>query len=403
MHQKEQKQEQLRVGIMRYILTVISAFLLIYPPVGLAETKEIISEGTYNMGDGETPLIAESRALLQAKRIALEQAGTYVDSYSKVKNFQLTGDEIQVLASGLIEVKVLERKRTIVGDGITFWIKIKAMVRTDKMEEMAKRIKQRLVIEDYRKIQDAYDRSQKAIEELKKQLSEAKGGQKRKQVGTKIANAEKLFQAETLIEKGYQDYLNNENDKAIEAFTQAIKVSPNNSDAFFLRGAIYAKKEQRDYALKDLNKAVELDSTNYRAFYVRGTIYDWIGQDVKAIEDYSHVMKSNSSIFDVYLRRGSIYAKRKMYDMAIKDFNREILMNPDSVQAYMHRGKVYFENFRFRSAIADYQKACDLGESSGCELRKRVESLAESVVTDFKKRCNSGEQEICEALKTILQ
>ena len=51
-----------------------------------AEIKEIISEGTYNMGDGETPGVAESRALLQAKRIALEQAGTYVESYTKVEN-----------------------------------------------------------------------------------------------------------------------------------------------------------------------------------------------------------------------------------------------------------------------------------------------------------------------------
>ena len=60
--------------------------MLFLPSVGFTEVKEIISEGTYNMGDGETPGVAESRALLQAKRIALEQAGTYVESYTKVEN-----------------------------------------------------------------------------------------------------------------------------------------------------------------------------------------------------------------------------------------------------------------------------------------------------------------------------
>jgi|SRR3989344_578491 len=80
--------------------------LLFLPSLGFAETKEIISEGTYNMGDGETPSVAESRALLQAKRTALEQAGTYVESYSKVKNFQLTEDEIKVITSGLISLRV---------------------------------------------------------------------------------------------------------------------------------------------------------------------------------------------------------------------------------------------------------------------------------------------------------
>src|SRR3989338_4925751 len=123
------------------VWVIIIALFLFLPSLGFAETKEIISEGTYNMGDGETPSVAESRALLQAKRTALEQAGTYVESYSKVKNFQLTEDEIKVLASGLMEVEILDKKRTILGDGFHFWVKIKARVQIEKMEEIAKRVK----------------------------------------------------------------------------------------------------------------------------------------------------------------------------------------------------------------------------------------------------------------------
>src|SRR3990172_10653977 len=129
--------------------TLIIALFLFFPSLGFAETKEIISEGTYNMGDGETPSVAESRALLQAKRTALEQAGTYVESYTKVKNLQLTEDEIKVLSSGIMEVEILDRKRTVVGDGIHFWVQIKAKVNPDKIEEMAKRVKEKSVVEDY--------------------------------------------------------------------------------------------------------------------------------------------------------------------------------------------------------------------------------------------------------------
>lgn len=103
---------------MNSLLAVITAILLFSPSLSFAETKEIISEGTYNMGDGETPSVAESRALLKAKQIAVEQAGTYVESYSKVKNITLTQDKIQVLASGLMEVEILDKKRTVIGDGI---------------------------------------------------------------------------------------------------------------------------------------------------------------------------------------------------------------------------------------------------------------------------------------------
>jgi len=75
---------------MKRILPVITAVLLLFPSFTFAETKEIISEGAYNMGDGETPTVAESRALLQAKRTAVEETGTYVESYSKLKKSVLT-------------------------------------------------------------------------------------------------------------------------------------------------------------------------------------------------------------------------------------------------------------------------------------------------------------------------
>lgn len=58
---------------MKFIVPIVAAFLLLFPSFSLAETKEIITEGTYKMGDGETPTVAESRALLQANRTAVEE------------------------------------------------------------------------------------------------------------------------------------------------------------------------------------------------------------------------------------------------------------------------------------------------------------------------------------------
>src|SRR5574340_1165104 len=81
-----------------------------------ADTKEIVAEGTYVMGDGETPIVAEERAVEQAKRYAVEQAGTYVKSYSRVKNFVIMEDEIEVLASGILEISILDKKRTVEAD-----------------------------------------------------------------------------------------------------------------------------------------------------------------------------------------------------------------------------------------------------------------------------------------------
>src|SRR3989337_2489684 len=238
--------------------------LLFLPSVGFTESKEIISEGTYNMGDGETPSVAESRALLQAKWTALEQAGTYVESWTKVENLQLTKDEIQVLASGIMEVEILDKKRTIVreGEGIHFWVKIKAKVNPDKIEEMTKRVKEKSVIEDYKKIQEAYDKSQKDIEELKKQLAGAKGEKEKKQVEAKITDDERIFEARQWFDKGYQYSLNKEHDSAIEAYTKAIALDPNYADAYTNRGIAYALSGNMGRAISDLQRACDMGEEN---------------------------------------------------------------------------------------------------------------------------------------------
>src|SRR3989338_2224971 len=284
---------------VKHILAILVVALLFGQTPVFAETKEIVAEGTYNMGDGETPTVAESRALLQAKRIAVEEAGTYVESYSKTRNFQLTADEIQVLASGIMEVEVLEKKRTVVGDGINFWIKIKARVSTDKMEEMAKRVKEKSVVEDYKKIQEAYDKSQKEIEELKRQLAGAKGEKEKKQVEAKITDEDRLLQANEWFEKGYEYGINGEYDREIEDYNKAIALDPNYAQAYSNRGVAYYNKRQYDRAIEDYNKAIALD-LNY-AF--------------------------------VYNTRGVAYYNKRQYDRGIEDLNKAIAINPNYAEA----------------------------------------------------------------------
>ena len=357
---------------MKHFYTVIITVILFLPLHSFAETKEIISEGTYNMGDGETPGVAESRALLQAKRIALEQAGTYVESYTRVENLQLTKDEIQVLASGIMEVTILDKKRTVVGDGIHFWVQIKAKVNTDKIEEMAKRVKEKSVIDDYKKIQEAYDKSQKEIEELKKQLAGAKGEKKKKQVEAKITDEERLLQANEWFDKGYQYALNKEYDEAIEAYTNAIALTPNLANPYNNRGNAYAKKGQNDRAIEDYSKAIALDPNDAAAYYNRGIVYADKGQYDRAIEDYSKAIALDPNYTNAYNNRGSAYDNKKQYDRAIEDFNKAIALNPNLAKAYYNRGVSYFSSENMGRAISDFQKACDMGNEDGCKALQKV-------------------------------
>lgn len=167
--------------------------LLSFPFPLLAETQTLTAEGTYTMGEGETMTFAESMALQKAKQMALEQAGTYVESYTKVQNYQLTADEIQTVAGGVLQVEVLEKTRTLVGDGLKFFVKINATVTTDKVAELAQRIKGKNVAEEYKKLQEQYAQLLRDMEGLKQQAVKASPGIARAAAIDQIREQEKVF------------------------------------------------------------------------------------------------------------------------------------------------------------------------------------------------------------------
>ena len=163
------------------------------PSPAFAETKALNAEATYTMGDGETPSFAEAMALRKAKQMALEQAGTYVESYTKVQNLDLTTEEIQTIAGGVIQVEVQEKKRLLVGDGLQLYVKIKATVTTDKMEELAKRIKGKDVAGEYKRLQEEYVRLSKEIETWKQLITKTPQGAERDTALDQIREREKAF------------------------------------------------------------------------------------------------------------------------------------------------------------------------------------------------------------------
>jgi len=323
------------IAIFPSILAILLLFLC--PSLAFAEIKEIIAEGTYNMGDGETPTVAESRALLNAKRVAVEQAGIYIESYSKVKNIQLIEDEIKVLSSGVLEVTILDKKRTIIEEGFKFWVKIKARIVTERIEEIARKVKERTFVEDYKKLQRDYENDEREVDDLKKQLQGAKAGPEKIKVERKIADSEKSFQAKTWFEKGLKHALNKEYSDAIEAATHAIALDPNYTRSYALRGAAYTQKGQNDRAIEDCNIAIAKNPNDAEAYTFRGLAY-WNKREYdKTIEDCNKAITLDPNLTFAYNNRGLGYRGKGEYDKAIEDYNRAIALDPNLKIAYQNR------------------------------------------------------------------
>lgn len=168
-----------------------------------AENKVVVADATYIMGDGESPTFAEAMVVMKAKQKALEEAGTYVESYTKVQNLDLTTEEIQTIAGSVLQVEVLENKRSLVGDGLQLYVKIKAIITSDKMEDLAQRIRGKNVAGEYTRLQGEYARLSREIESWKILLQKAPAGNERDTALEEIRVRERDFEGLKKEEQGF--------------------------------------------------------------------------------------------------------------------------------------------------------------------------------------------------------
>lgn len=191
----------------RGVLLALTMLLGVYAEDASAEKKVMSSQATYTMGDGETASFAEAMVLQKAKQRALEEAGTYVEAYTKAINQDLTVEEIKTIAGGVMNTEVVSLKRTLVGDGVRFDIQIKAEVQTDNVESLVQRIRGTTMPKEYEQLQKKYLSVTKELGALKESVA-AISAQSAKdaspqldQVREKIRDLEREFRQAQTSEK----------------------------------------------------------------------------------------------------------------------------------------------------------------------------------------------------------
>ena len=115
----------------REVLNWAFLFCLFWVGTASAEIRTITATGEYRMGDNDTRIDAKRLALLDAKRLALEQAGTYVEGITEVKNFNLTNEEIRAYTAGIVEVMEQATRTTMEGETTVVRVDVTTKIDTD--------------------------------------------------------------------------------------------------------------------------------------------------------------------------------------------------------------------------------------------------------------------------------
>ena len=153
-------------------------------------------------------------------------------------------------------------------------------------------------------------------------------------------------------------------DEAIEAFSEAIRLRPEDSLAHYHRGVAYYEKDDLDGAIADFSEAIRLDPTNADWHQQRGRVYLEKGNKTEAYADFAQARKlgdtrPNPEAVEAY-KLGQREYEASHFGPAIEHLSKALQLQPDLAAGYNLRGMVRKSMGEFNLALEDTSKAIDL-------------------------------------------
>ncbi len=357
-------------------------------------------EYTYQAGDEDSKNSSRTIALREVKRLLLEEIGTYLESITEIRNFQLTKDQVTSLTAGIVKTEIINER----WDGKTYYIKVNINTDPDevvKSIDILRKDKEKTKeLGDLKRINDELIRKN---EELKKALSLASPDEKKRYKGKYEENI-KAIGAVDWYEKGLSAGIAGQYGEAIYAFNKSIELDPNNAKFYYNRGVTFGKTGEFQKAIYDYSKTIEIDPKYVLAYINRGTIYGRINNTQHAINDFSKAIEIDPNNAIAYFNRGMMNGIINNLQDALRDFDKATQFDPQYKKAFYYRGYTYAKFGNFQNAIIDYSKVIELDPTDRDMYEKRallyIRVGKHNLATeDFKNAARLGSEKAQNLLK----
>jgi Flp pilus assembly protein TadD len=308
---------------MKKILSLIAILLVagLLPIVTYAEVKVVESESTYIMGDNDSKVDARRIATQEAKRKALELAGTYVESLTEVKNYQLTKDEIKSYTAGVLETDVISEQMRGTTEHPEIYVKTRCKIDTDILITQINKIREN---EDLKEQVDATVKENEALKEerdaLVKQLSSEKN---------KVKATETRQKLDSVLSK---EESNDETHKIwINIGSQLVQVDENGTQI---------AQADLDKSSIVLQRAIEINPQNQRARLMLASIYQRKG-NMAAAEEQLRVAAQHSPGPFPHMRLGVLLKEEGKFQEALQQFQYVERMRPHNPEMLFQTGMTF--------------------------------------------------------------
>jgi len=304
---------QFTIMAFALLITVLSPF-----PVR-AEVKIIEAESTYIIGDNDSKVSARRIAMQEAKRKALELAGTYVESLTLVKNYQLTKDEIKSYTAGVLETEVVSEQMRGTTDHPEIYIKARCKVDPDALKVQIGKFREN---EDLKEQLDASAKESEGLRKerdaLVKQLAaekdKAKAAQTRQKLDTVLA----------------QEEANDETHKVwINIGPQLVQVDDTGKQI---------KKADLDSSSVILQRSIKNNPQDLRSRLLLASVYERQGNSAAAEPEVRTALQRFPANPLLRLKLGVLLKEQGRYQEALQEFHFVERLRPHNPMMLFYTG-----------------------------------------------------------------
>lgn len=152
-------------------------------------------------------------------------------------------------------------------------------------------------------------------------------------------------------------YSQGEYQKAVDAYTEYLKLKPSDETVLYNRGRAYEELGKYDKSLADFNKVLKIDPNNQNALLSYGKQF-YRDKDYKnAAFQFEKAFKLNTSNSQTALLLARALHKAGEVDKAMEHYNIAISIDDNNAEAYMYRGALKYYLKRTSSGCNDIQRA----------------------------------------------
>jgi tetratricopeptide (TPR) repeat protein len=162
--------------------------------------------------------------------------------------------------------------------------------------------------------------------------------------------------AETFNSRGVAYRMKGEHDRAIQDYSQAIKLFPKFAVAYNNRGVAYDKKGEYDRAIQDYEQSIRLKPSP-QAYFNRGNAQLGASRYATAIDDYNQAIRLQSDFGPAFDNRCWARAVLGLLKQALADCNEALRLMPNNIGTLDSRAFIFLKTMQLDAAVSDYDAA----------------------------------------------